>query len=62
MIESSGIAVGQILAILIRLRISLDVGGNERPEDVGIDETLLPLRLHSDRLVEITENYVIPWS
>jgi hypothetical protein len=48
-------------AILIHLRISLDVGRNERFEDVGIDETLLPLRLYSYRLIDITENCVISW-
>jgi hypothetical protein len=48
--------------ILIRLRISRDVGRNERRENVVIDETLLPLRLHSYSLIDITENYVISWS
>jgi hypothetical protein len=49
-------------AILIRLRISRDVVANKRPEAVGIDETLVPLRLHSYRLIEITDNCVIAWS
>jgi hypothetical protein len=49
------IIVGRGLsAILIPLRISRDVGGNKQLGDVGINETLLPLRLQSYWLPDIT--------